>query len=225
MSMLRIDHLPLHVAIAELESLRRACEISAEGLQKVVDPLHLEMDEALAILDVHEQDAYLRDINDYYIELHYTLPRLLWYAHFSTAYALFEKGLNDACLHARQQGGYDLDLRDIAGTGIHRARTFLKKVAKVDRPFETSEWATTLLYGEIRNRIVHNGGLFESDNKSNSLFQRASKLAGAKFDDDLGLHETAGRQIMLSAEFVHDASAKLENLLSLVHREILNTPR
>jgi hypothetical protein len=92
-------------------------------------------------------------------------PQILRASLFSTAYGIFEHFLNAICKQSHSQGYVQgLALKDLRGEGIHRAKLYLTKVAKINLP-DTSEWKDLSDYGLLRNSLVHAQGYLAENDK------------------------------------------------------------
>jgi hypothetical protein len=83
-------------------------------------------------------------------------PQILRSALFTTGYSIFEFFMTSLCreLEAQIEGPR---LKDLRGEGIRRASLYLTKVARVAFP-DSDEWQRLLLYGLLRNALVHSRG-------------------------------------------------------------------
>jgi len=83
-------------------------------------------------------------------------PQVLRSSLFVTSYAFLELFMTGLCKEIKKHVSGP-DLNDLRGEGIQRARLFLTSVAAIDFP-DTTEWQRLLLYGKLRNVIVHAQG-------------------------------------------------------------------
>jgi len=130
-------------------------------------------------------------------------PNVLLSSLFASSYFFFEYDLNRVCHLLRDAQQYELKLGDISGSGIHRAKTYLNKVAGIPFPEDAALWQEIVSYGQLRNLISHNGGVLDSSDAARKadLFVRGhSQLA----INDEGW-------VTLSPEFVVDVSYKLQD--------------
>lgn len=159
------------------------------------------MDEEESGLSENELDSYYRDINDHYIVVSETMPLLQNYAFLTLGFSLFEKTLNDVCVHLREERGFALSLKDIHGQGVARAKIYLRKVCQIARCFDTPAWASILQFAEIRNAIAHRSGYVDHRplDKS-SASSRLSAIDGLRMEHELQGQED--RKIMFDNTFV-----------------------
>lgn len=83
-----------------------------------------------------------------------------------TLFAFFEHELNKLCALFQATDNYQLSLRDVAGTGIGRARTYLNKVALVDLTDSLQSWSEIKKIQALRNLVVHADGRFSQDSQT-----------------------------------------------------------
>src|SRR6478672_9839995 len=142
--------------------------------------LHIHLDRVLAAHHIAEEALRVHDtrVEEWYAEnlkrdpkdaefLKYlydeqkadaadSYPHVMRSALFSTGYGMFEFFMTSLCkeLENHVQGPR---LSDLRGEGIRRASVYLTKVARVSFP-NSSEWQRLVLYGVLRNALVHSQG-------------------------------------------------------------------
>lgn len=79
-----------------------------------------------------------------------------------TLFSFFEHELNKLCSLFQTTEGFKLSLRDVAGSGIERARTYLYKVASLDLDQPAAHWNEIRNIQSIRNVLVHVDGRLRS---------------------------------------------------------------
>jgi len=94
-------------------------------------------------------------------ELRNHLVPILRASIFTSLYSFLESRFNWVCL---QRKGQDirLDLKQISGKGITRARTYWTKVLRLELP-EDPLWQRLQGYSLVRNCLVHRGGEVSAD--------------------------------------------------------------
>ena len=157
-------------ALISFDTIERLCSLGEKMLNAELDKLHEAMDRDYETLkSEHNEDAYLRHVNDEYLVVSETLPCLHWYSQFLITYSLFEMSLNAFAVSYRKKIGTPIRLKDMSGQGIIRARNYLSKVCGVTEPFNLPEWQTATLLSEMRNAIAHRSGFVDycpSDERS-----------------------------------------------------------
>lgn len=84
---------------------------------------------------------------------------ILMNSFFSASFALFENQLLRICRSAQRSSGSPFSVRDLASSSpTDRAKTYLLRLG-VAFPADTAEWQEITRYREIRNKIVHEGGV------------------------------------------------------------------
>jgi len=109
-------------------------------------------------------------------------PHILRSSLFTTAYAIFEVFLNSLCkeLEAHIAGA---GLHDLRGEGIQRARLYLAKVVGVTFP-DTDAWERLVLYGKLRNAMVHSQGDLTDNRNLAAIKQLQAKHVAFELSDD-----------------------------------------
>lgn len=110
-----------------------------------------------------------------------------------TIFNFLEQELNSLCEIFYESIDSELRIKDINGKGVERALTFLKKVVKID--FSSFGYEMPIIKGvnQIRNIIVHNGGILPHDinAKANQFIKSTENLAG-----------NPGHAITIAPEFI-----------------------
>lgn len=181
--------------------MERHCKVAKKALEAELNDLESTIAKDIEGSDEYFQDAYFRNVNDFYIETTETLPRLQWYAQFLTTYAYFEQSLNDVCCLIRSEYCYSLSLKDLYGQGILRAKNYFVKVASISKSFSVSEWQQAKLLAEVRNAIAHRNGFVEYQPEDpKSVYSRISNLGNIELRQEV--MDQQGAQIFFTEELV-----------------------
>ncbi len=101
-------------------------------------------------------------ISDYYEGELITIDRVYLetfrYSAIVSIYSILESSLNALCKQLKKTNNLSLDLGEIHGEGIERARLYLQKVCHVKFPARTDSWSNIQKLNKIRNCIVHAEG-------------------------------------------------------------------
>ena len=169
----------IYQAQIDFAVMKRHVDVALKGLELELRDLESVMENELYELKEHQQDAYFSNVNDYWIETAEVLPLLQWHSHLLISYGYFEKVLNDLCADMKKTNEFSLSLKDLHGQGISRARNYLTKVANVEAPFLSKDWASISCLGDLRNVIAHRGGFVDYEpNLPSSLSCRLSNIEG-----------------------------------------------
>lgn len=122
-----------------------------------------------------ESEAERRKMEEYF-------PNLLRSSLFVTIYSTVENELNRLCSQLAKDDS--LDVEDLRGNGIIRARTFLCKVCRVDFPDSSEEWKQLKEYNQLRNVLVHDNGI----DLGNHLTVLLESSPGLKVGEDRSVH-------------------------------------
>ena len=100
-------------------------------------------------------------------------PHVLRSSLFTTGYGMFEFFMTSLCRELEKHVAGPV-LTDLRGEGIQRARLYLASVAQILFP-ETAEWQRLILYGKLRNAIVHAQGDLTSNRHLGAIKQLQAK--------------------------------------------------
>jgi hypothetical protein len=111
-------------------------------------------------------------------------PNILWRTTFLHGYFLLETSLDQICKNIQEAENYSLTLKDISGRGIQRASLYLRKVCKVNIPFDTKCWSELQDFNKIRNLFAHSDGIVEKANQDMiSIVEKYEGIYLSAFDD------------------------------------------
>ncbi len=135
--------------------------------------------------------------------------QIQWRSEFLVIYSYFEHILNHLCKVVQERSNFKLGFKDIDGAGIERARTYLVKVANVDKPFETKNWQRAKFLSKIRNVIAHNNSEIEyKPDELKTLCAKLKKEVYLKLEPIAPKNELA--EIMLSHQFLKQSLMELK---------------
>ena len=83
--------------------------------------------------------------------------------------SFFEDYLNQLCHSFHFEKGLSCTLKDYSGSGLERAKNYLRKVAKIEVPTGTFSWSKVIEARDIRNVIAHNAGHLDEELHSKQL--------------------------------------------------------
>lgn len=110
-------------------------------------------------------------------------PDILWRTTFLHSYFRLESALDQVCKNLEQAEEYKVGLADIAGNGIFRASTYLRKVCDISIPFSDNTWSKLNDYNKLRNIFVHGEPLVDRK-KGIELAKRNEGLLVSLIDID-----------------------------------------
>jgi len=212
----------LYTATWELPMYLWHCEVSKRGLEDELCHLEEEMEKELCGLDDSDQDSFLRDVNDHWIEIAETLPRLQWYSQLLVVYGYFEKLLNDLCEEQSISRNINLSLKDLHGQGIERAKNYLVKVVGLGKTFSTQEWQSIMLISVLRNSVAHRDGFIDYEPDSpKSVYSKLSKIKGVELRQKIMDQEVS--QIFFNDKVVIDTIGLFDNFIRKLIAEMENS--
>jgi hypothetical protein len=92
-------------------------------------------------------------------------PSILRTSVFLSLYSFLENQLVILCKQIQNKKRIALGVNDINGNGIVKASKYLKKVVGIDFPDQAEEWTYIKHCNQLRNCLVHNGGIVNEENK------------------------------------------------------------
>ncbi|UCE25671.1 MAG: hypothetical protein JSU74_06385 [Candidatus Zixiibacteriota bacterium] len=132
-----------------------------------------------------------------YGDLKQTYPRLARQSLFLYIYGLVEYSLNELCDIIQREMGLALSHKDLKDKGLQRVSLYLKKVARKRLPGFLKEKNELGLLNFVRNQLIHNDGVLNSDRKN----EFKDKLKNAPSFKGISLCDATSR-ISLEQEFV-----------------------
>lgn len=184
----------------DFENLIAHCEFSQGSLQNE----KTRFEEYVKKISKDMDDEELAEFSNFYEadfwRISDTYPSLQWMSTFLLAYGLFESRLNHVCRVAGRKLSIKLTLRDIAGLGIERAKTYLSKGCGISDPFTHSSWHRITELAAIRNAVVHASGELDLTNDQHI---QAFKVAQKDSTIVIKYHNNSQKiaSIELTAEF------------------------
>ena len=135
---------------------------------------------------------------------------------FAASFALFEHELVHICDRAQGDVNIPFSVRDLGGRDyMTNAKKYLKKL-EVAFPADSDEWSKTTKYREVRNKIMHQGGI---------LAETEGIIGFAKKNDVLVAHELRNGkklfELRLTRKFCSSALRDMEQLLKKVNTAYL----
>lgn len=165
-------------------------------------------DETASKMTEEERRDFYDSVSDEYYQFGETFPKILRYSLFTHAYSHLEHILLQIANHLRQSQNLDLSPNDLREEGILRAKTYLKKVARITFPDGGTTWQDILALNSVRNLIIHNNGYFPEDYKMKNQIDALI----VKWANDFSLDKD--RYFALSESFIEHVIQTYENFLN-----------
>ena len=93
-----------------------------------------------------------------------------------TAFAFFERELDDLCATLAASDGYQLGVRDIQGSALERALIYLGKVVGIPARRDAKSWQEIKRIQGIRNLVAHHDGRLGPDKAAEAKYARECPL-------------------------------------------------
>ncbi|GAA6133953.1 hypothetical protein NBRC116188_07420 [Oceaniserpentilla sp. 4NH20-0058] len=148
----------------------------------------------------YEYSQALREIEMVYLRMHR-------YTAILTLYSYLEDTLNQICDISKKNLVIEKSYKNFKGSGIKRAKEYLKKEINVDFTCVNSEWSALSILNELRNCIMHgNGNLLYDEHK-----ERGFKVIVNNYNY---FEEIEGRFVFFSSEYVRKMFNNVECFLT-----------
>lgn len=169
----------------------------------------LEDTEGLNDDELREVEDYFSD--DYYIieEVHVGLYRR---STLVSVYSFLENSLNTLCRHLYKRHGYPIEVSDLRGEGITRAKSYLEKLAGIDFSLLNCEWSTISSFNKIRNCIVHSEGNIKASKSATQLENIVNANSGLNLRDE--------RYIKIDREYIDSVITTIEKFMDKLYSQV-----
>ncbi len=196
-----------------LSSIKDYYNISSKTLTNELDKLKFDFEIKTKELFIKDNERYC-DMQDSYFSyserITDSFTRNFNYSFITLIYSFLESSLNDLCLILKEKNLIELDLIDLRGEGIIRAKTYLTKICKIDFP-ETHEWNEIIKLNKIRNCIVHANGNIKKSNGRSSLEKSLLNMKTVVIRDQEFLD--------IKIEYIESMILNIKKFLSKIFRE------
>lgn len=142
--------------------------------------------------------------------------RTLRFSLFVTMYSFLEADLHHLCLDLQLAANLTIGPSEIAGKGITRSQTYLKKIVGINFPDQDKTWSKISDYNQVRNCIVHSGGRVNDGNA-------AARLRKIVPTDHFAW--SGGETIVIDAVFLSDATRTVAAFWNDLHSRLGRFPR
>lgn len=159
-------------------------------------------------------DAEIEDyLRDFYAEEFHRIDRIFLrtfrYSAVVGIYSLLETSMNSLCSILKQMKGINIEIEEIKGDGIERAKTYLIKTCGIKFPERSHAWPEIQKLNKIRNCIVHAGGDIWRTNSPNKLNNILKNTKGLAIEND--------RYLLVEKKYLEDAITWIEDFLQKLH--------
>jgi hypothetical protein len=199
----------------DLDNLRLHCQFTKDILEKEQTDFKKRFDKNLKELQGDARINYQEWQSDNHFYLFDVFPSLQWLSLFNTAYSVFEKNMNYICRLAWQKTNSNIQLKDLHGQGIERAKLYLNKVAGIVEPFESTLWQKVRRYADLRNVMVHATGELDLSNGNHKKVLEFA-LSHPKIKVIQYTKESEPSEIQLEPEIVLEAIEDFRGFLALL---------
>ncbi len=204
----------------ELEDYAETFEASlADEQKKLADDVRTKT-AAMSDEEKTQLDGYYSfDVS----KLSETFPYLLRSGFLVSCYSMLENELMVLCAYVQTRHHFSISPKDLRGNGIVLCQDYLKKVAKVSFRDQSSSWREILFFNQIRNQIVHTGGVVAVEEKKLREAIEKSTHMNLSSQNIIQLSETSGTHVVATIrQFFEELFSAFEHDLTI--RAIKNEP-
>ncbi|WP_077340879.1 hypothetical protein [Pseudocolwellia agarivorans] len=147
--------------------------------------------------------------NDLSMHFKKTFPQYQKQSHLLMLVSFFEDYLNQLCHSIHFEQDLNITVKDLSGSGIERAKNYLKKVVNIQIPTNTNCWKKIIEARDIRNIVAHNAGYLDkkSHQKHFQIVKRNSHLDSEEF---------ARVHLNIKQEFLLEVISAMENVVNAI---------
>lgn len=161
------------------------------------------------------------EIGEYFGEENYRIEELFMknfrYSMIVAIYSFCETTLNDLCYYLYRSKGLLLQLDEVRGEGIERAKLYLIKVCLINFPEKDHDWQEILKLNSIRNCIIHAEGDVD-DMKSPAKLRNIIKNTKG-----IALDKSIERFLYIESDYIPSIISSIEKFVNKVHKEAFKT--
>ncbi|WP_428909064.1 hypothetical protein [Niallia sp. Krafla_26] len=159
---------------------------------------------------VSNKGGHVKPIAQYGVEF----PNIMRTSLFYSCFAYLENYLLIICKEIRRFKKIEIEINDIRHKGIEKAQVYLKKIAGLKFPDQSSEWNHIKKCNKVRNILIHNGGIIENNNKN--VIKEIETLNSVFIVNNFNRNE-----INLTASFCFEFINSVREVLRKVYEELI----
>ncbi len=194
-----------HIGIElDFENIYSYCKFTETALEQEKVKFNEIYKTKVSELTAEEKEKFDQFAIEAHWKLHDVFPVFQWSSIFNSAYAMFEKHMNDLCKIFEKNTTKEIGLKDLKGQGIERAKIFLSKVIGIRNVFDSTEWSEIQNYLKVRNILVHTSGKLDlTQKKHKEVFGYAKKHPKLIVYPESSESDSA--EITILPEFIYEA--------------------
>ncbi len=123
-----------------------------------------------------------------------------------------ENSLNTLCRHLYKRHVYPVEVGDLRGEGIVRAKSYLEKLARINFSLLNGEWSTISSFNKIRNCIVHSEGNIKASKNAKQLESIVNASSGLSLRDE--------RHIKIDRDYIDFIITTIEKFMDKLYDQV-----
>lgn len=199
----------------DFDNIYSYCKFTEAALRQETERFLTLHNEKVAKLSPDEKRSFDQLSIEIPWKLYDVFPTLQWTSIFNSAYSLFERYLNDLCGILAKNAATKIELTDLTGQGVERAKIFLSKIVGITNVFNSTEWKNIQDYSKIRNILVHASGKLDlSKEKHKKIFEYAKTQKNLIVSPEDP--ESLWAQVTILPEYIYDSLLSYRILLGKI---------
>jgi hypothetical protein len=157
------------------------------------------------------------ELVEYYADDFYVVERIFLrtfrYSAIVAIYSLLETSMNSLCSLLQKRNELKIELSDLRGDGIERAKSYLIKVCAIQFEDGCHEWTEIQKLNYIRNCIVHAEGNVDHTHSPSKLRRLVKNTKGVTLEND--------RYLSIDKAYLESAITWVDDFLQDIHEKAL----
>ncbi|MCU8408838.1 hypothetical protein M2G69_21820 [Vibrio vulnificus] len=127
-------------------------------------------------------------------------------------YTFLESSLHKMCLYTQRKNGFAVEVSELRGEGIVRAKTYLEIHGIINSDSLNGVWSNLSSFNKVRNCLVHCNGYVDSYKNKKQIISIVNGSTYLSWDDK--------GKLVIDKEYLEFITGEVEKYLLEVHRQI-----
>ncbi|MBO2537637.1 hypothetical protein [Rummeliibacillus suwonensis] len=149
----------------KMDMLKELIEETEKSLSIELNNFERNLEDEARGYSQEQREEYFEYMSDEYWKYKEEQPQIVRVSFFLQSYFSFEHFMFKVCNYFKAKSDIKLEVKDISGQGLEKAKIYISKVIGISSPFQSHYWAKIQYYNQIRNAFVHNAGKYDENNK------------------------------------------------------------
>lgn len=168
--------------------------------------------EAINLIEHDEENDAHEYFGEMYQEIDSVNVPLFRSSTVVTMYSFLESSMNKLCRSLYKLKNYNIDLSELRGEGIVRAKSYLINFAGADFDVLNGDWSKLVALNLVRNCLVHNEGIINGSRSENKLKNTVDSTAG--------IYSNHYSEIIIEREYIDNCIDVIESFLLDLYNQL-----